>query len=209
MPVNHLYALPADQDAQQTKYCTRCSSPFSADSPSAALLLDEHDSDIVCGACNARLRSARSVDRPGLPTINTSPDALGCYSLSEVFYEDDIDTGTSPASTTDSSVSSLISSISSHPPQATSILSAGPRVTSSSPVNSHIHFSSTSAKSHYVQASLPDPSVDITRLRVRSQSYHCLYPGATFKGTQKSGRNSYDVTVTIVVRPIVPLSFRE
>jgi hypothetical protein len=46
----------------------------------------------------------------------------------------------------------------------------------------------------------PDPSVDITRLRVRSQGHHCLYPGATFQGTQKSGRNSYDVTVSIVVR---------
>jgi len=46
----------------------------------------------------------------------------------------------------------------------------------------------------------PDPSIDITRIRVRSQGHHCLYPGATFQGTQKSGRNSYDVTVSIVVR---------
>jgi len=44
----------------------------------------------------------------------------------------------------------------------------------------------------------PDPYVDITRLRVRSQGHHCLYPGATFQGTQRSGRNSYDVNVTIV-----------
>ncbi|KAI0040901.1 hypothetical protein FA95DRAFT_1450674, partial [Auriscalpium vulgare] len=44
----------------------------------------------------------------------------------------------------------------------------------------------------------PDPFVDITRIRMRSQGHHCLYPGATFQGTQKSGRNSYDVTVTIV-----------
>lgn len=44
-----------------------------------------------------------------------------------------------------------------------------------------------------------DPLVDITRLRVRPQGHHCLYPGASFQGTQKSGRNSYDVNVTIVV----------
>ncbi|KAH9958272.1 vacuolar import and degradation protein-domain-containing protein, partial [Russula dissimulans] len=44
----------------------------------------------------------------------------------------------------------------------------------------------------------PDPYVDITRIRMRSQGHHCLYPGATFQGTQKSGRNSYDVTVSIV-----------
>lgn len=48
-------------------------------------------------------------------------------------------------------------------------------------------------------AAHPDPLIDITRLRVRSQGHHCLYPGAIFKGTQKSGRNSYDVSVTIVV----------
>ncbi|KAH9854202.1 vacuolar import and degradation protein-domain-containing protein [Lenzites betulinus] len=51
---------------------------------------------------------------------------------------------------------------------------------------------------HVVSSSAPDPLVDITRLRVRSQGHHCLYPGATFQGTQKSGRNSYDVNVTIV-----------
>ena len=47
---------------------------------------------------------------------------------------------------------------------------------------------------------VPDPAIDITRLRVRAQRHHCLYPGATFQGTQKSGRNSYEVNVTIVVR---------
>jgi glucose-induced degradation protein 4 len=45
----------------------------------------------------------------------------------------------------------------------------------------------------------PDPLIDITRLRVRSQGQYCLYPGASFQGTQKSDKNSYDVTVTIVV----------
>ncbi|KAJ7510007.1 vacuolar import and degradation protein-domain-containing protein [Mycena galericulata] len=51
------------------------------------------------------------------------------------------------------------------------------------------------ARPHYAKG---DPLADITRLRVRTQTHHCLYPGATFQGTQKSGRNSYDVTVTIV-----------
>ncbi|KAF9265496.1 hypothetical protein L218DRAFT_860251, partial [Marasmius fiardii PR-910] len=44
----------------------------------------------------------------------------------------------------------------------------------------------------------PSPLTDITHLRVRPQGHHCLYPGATFQGTQKSGRNSYEVNVTIV-----------
>lgn len=48
-------------------------------------------------------------------------------------------------------------------------------------------------------ASYFDPLADITRLRVRSKGYKCLQPGATFVGTQKSGRNSYDVQVTLIV----------
>ncbi|PCH38193.1 hypothetical protein WOLCODRAFT_23147 [Wolfiporia cocos MD-104 SS10] len=54
------------------------------------------------------------------------------------------------------------------------------------------------ARTKAPQTSSPDPLVDITRIRMRSQGHHCLYPGATFQGTQKSGRNSYDVNVTIV-----------
>jgi hypothetical protein len=45
-----------------------------------------------------------------------------------------------------------------------------------------------------------NPFADITRLRIRSYAHQCLYAGAVFQGTQKSGRNSYDVHVTIVVR---------
>ncbi|KAF8911967.1 vacuolar import and degradation protein-domain-containing protein [Gymnopilus junonius] len=66
-------------------------------------------------------------------------------------------------------------------------------------------FETTPTRQH--QSTLPtpsppqpfsDPLADVTRLRVRSRAHHCLYPGAIFQGTQKSGRNSYDVNVTIV-----------
>lgn len=55
-------------------------------------------------------------------------------------------------------------------------------------------------------SSIPDPLSDITRIRTRMRANRCLYPGATFQGTQKSGRNSYDVTVTIVVCYSIRLS---
>jgi hypothetical protein len=55
--------------------------------------------------------------------------------------------------------------------------------------------SSTSKDRDYVC----NPFIDITRLRIRSRGNHCLYPGATFQGIQKSDRNDYDVTVQIVV----------
>jgi hypothetical protein len=46
---------------------------------------------------------------------------------------------------------------------------------------------------------ISDPFIDITRIRTKSRGSHCLYPGATFQGLQKSGANNYDVSVQIVV----------
>ncbi|KAG8745309.1 hypothetical protein FRC10_008326 [Ceratobasidium sp. 414] len=43
-----------------------------------------------------------------------------------------------------------------------------------------------------------DPFADVTRLRLKNTRQDCLYPGASFVGIQKSGRNSYNVSVTIV-----------
>ncbi|KAL4067878.1 vacuolar import and degradation protein-domain-containing protein [Scleroderma yunnanense] len=222
MPVNHLqYALPAEQslqDAQQTqttKYCSHCSSPLNTETPNASFFSDDHDSNIVCGACRARLRSTRSddptsvyvnhgrpVNRSGLPNIDTSAGALSGY-RPEVFFDDDTEAGMSPASTTDFSISSTLCSISpppTLPPQSIDVTSTKPlaiSIRTTLPIDPH-RLSPTSEKSPHAQELLPDPSIDITRLRVRPQGYHCLYPGATFKGTQKSGRNSYGVTVTIV-----------
>ncbi|CAO1624840.1 unnamed protein product [Jaminaea pallidilutea] len=44
----------------------------------------------------------------------------------------------------------------------------------------------------------PDPMADISRLRAPSRGRGCLTPGGLFRGTQKSGRLSYDVTVEIL-----------
>jgi len=73
-------------------------------------------------------------------------------------------------------------------------------VTASRPSSLYIRTagSPSRAQSYSHAQSRPDPLVDITRIRIRSRGHHCLYPGASFQGTQKSGRNSYDVNVTIV-----------
>lgn len=103
------------------------------------------------------------------------------------------------------------------PPLTIGTTSHSNNASSSSVARTHSS-QATSSSSYYTPAPLPqvqqsrrphhtlarpmhvsDPLVDITRLRVRSQVHQCLYPGATFEGTQKSGRNSYDVTVTVVV----------
>ena len=68
-----------------------------------------------------------------------------------------------------------------------------------SPIRQTHHSQYDREHKHDYDDGYPDPLVDITRLRARSKGYRCLQPGATFKGTQRSGRNSYDVNVTIVV----------
>ncbi|KAG6335583.1 hypothetical protein ID866_3499 [Astraeus odoratus] len=222
MPVNYLCPLLLEQPIQEppptqtTKYCSCCSSPLTGDSLNPIVFLDDHDSNIVCGACRARLDSARaddspsiyvdhglSIGRPGLPSINASSRALSTTPSSEALFEDDIDLSTSPTSTVNSSVSSSIPSIRrptsflpSIAPRQLPVLSI--RTPSSTSNTHHARSSPVRTESDYDREPSPDPSIDITRLRVRSQSCHCLYPGATFNGTQKSGRNSYDVTVTIV-----------
>lgn len=50
----------------------------------------------------------------------------------------------------------------------------------------------------WYQPHRPDPTRDVSRLRVPPRGRGCLYPGAIFKGFQKSGRLSYDVTVEIL-----------
>ncbi|KAH7340744.1 vacuolar import and degradation protein-domain-containing protein [Rhizoctonia solani] len=54
------------------------------------------------------------------------------------------------------------------------------------------------ARSRSAALSEPDPYADVTRLRLSNTRQDCLYPGAQFVGIQKSGRNSYNVSVTIV-----------
>lgn len=53
-----------------------------------------------------------------------------------------------------------------------------------------------------------DPFADVTRLRLKNTRQDCLYPGASFVGIQKSGRNSYNVSVTIVVCTLHPVHLR-
>ncbi|KAI6045679.1 vacuolar import and degradation protein-domain-containing protein, partial [Pisolithus marmoratus] len=200
MPVNHLPPHPVEQslplDTQAAKYCLRCSSPLNAD---AVFILDDHDPNLVCSACRVGVPSSRLQEptdicadppspldrRDGLSDTDSHPDRHP-----PALFEDDIH------------IIDPLVSMQAHPICQPTTLSP-PSAASRRPQRLSIpptfgRPSPTSAQPYHTQESLPDPSLDITRLRVRSQTYHCLYPGATFTGTQKSGRNSYDVTVTIV-----------
>lgn len=95
-----------------------------------------------------------------------------------------------------------------HPPQTPASSYAAHHHHTATPISRASSSRSQQAQPAPATSSYPDPLVDITRLRVRSQGHHCLYPGASFQGTQKSGRNSYDVNVTIVVRLVLFPFFR-
>lgn len=101
-------------------------------------------------------------------------------------------------STAPSPIPPLVAPMKSQPVYSSLVSSHSPRP----PISSSSVASSSRYRPLDHPTSAPDPYVDITRLRVRSQGHHCLYPGATFQGTQRSGRNSYDVNVTIVVSSI-------
>ncbi|KAG6868705.1 hypothetical protein C0993_011643 [Termitomyces sp. T159_Od127] len=79
-------------------------------------------------------------------------------------------------------------------PMSLSIPSPPSDTLSRQPQNAPAH----AVRCHAPAPQHPSPLTDITRLRVRSNGSDCLYPGAVFRGIQKSGRNNYDVDVTIV-----------
>ena len=54
------------------------------------------------------------------------------------------------------------------------------------------------AQTRYFDATKLDPLPDISLKRLPPRGIGCLYPGALFTGTQKSGRSTYDVSVRIV-----------
>jgi hypothetical protein len=79
------------------------------------------------------------------------------------------------------------------------IATTSPASASSSPKPKPVRSVTTAVSTKTAHDYTLDPFMDITRLRIRSRGSHCLYPGATFQGIQKSGTNNYEVNVQIVV----------
>jgi hypothetical protein len=194
---------PHDQPQPQYKVCTSCQSALV---DSNATLLDAP----VCIGCREHGFSQRATPTPSdarrFPVDvgpNFSPsllhdarrkpdnpifgDAIVMDSVSELGHhcQNKLPSSHRSIPPTLLTVCCGDSDFSDLPPQTTHTSSSAPPVTVSR------------RQSNLIPS--PDPLTDITRIRTRSQGHHCLHPGATFQGTQKSGRNSYDVNVTIVV----------
>ncbi|KAG1754586.1 vacuolar import and degradation protein-domain-containing protein [Suillus lakei] len=224
MPVENTYSVIADQipaeAVQATKYCLSCNHPL-VDSSNAVLMQDDHDSNTICAWCRDMQPPTQPDDDVGasfvrapLPTISTQLNSAPLVHITDqgIFSDymdmDDVHTPSSTVSSlcTPSSVPSCPHSMYSQStipatpkPAALSIHTHA--TTSSRPLSHQSrNNASTDSRSPRLNTSYasPNPLLDITHIRVRSQGHHCLYPGAVFQGTQKSGRNSYEVNVNIV-----------
>ncbi|KAK0463983.1 vacuolar import and degradation protein-domain-containing protein [Desarmillaria tabescens] len=167
----------------QAKVCSSCHRPVD---PTSHLFLLAADA-IVCAACGP-------IHGPQIDSRTSCIDVDSAFlRLGRPTHDQDPSDTQRPAPPPPPNFASKFSSLSVHTPTTTVSSSQLPQP------HAPILPVASSNRRHTALVSLsPNPLTDITRLRVRTQAHHCLYPGASFQGTQKSGRNSYDVTVTIV-----------
>ena len=219
MPSGHKSPLQTDQHQQdqpqgQAKECPTCHAILLE--PATSLFLLESGT-VFCLGCRERTVasiSAQDVRQHRIDHDTSYPARQLAHELpiphSTRRYHDvvsaDFDSvaSSSPASSVpESSISSYPGSSPSSPTYSKKSLNiqcnSTPQSTLPRHQNSFVSHSYESTRHQPTSYLSPDPFSDITRLRIRPRSHHCLYPGATFQGTQKSGRNSYDVNVTIVV----------
>ncbi|PPQ98144.1 hypothetical protein CVT26_003188 [Gymnopilus dilepis] len=191
--------MPSEQHAQlseppsdpQVKVCSSCQST----------LLDPAVS-LVCMLCRdrppePRLRIDQDPRRHDLSSLSSSrrPQELPQVFDTDAAHQYHVPAPSYPKKPVLSSIQCNITSPAlAPPPRHQSHFSPAVLAFESSPARQI----SSSTPGPSAPLAFPDPLTDVTRLRVRSRAHHCLYPGATFQGTQKSGRNSYDVNVTIV-----------
>ncbi|KAF8503318.1 vacuolar import and degradation protein-domain-containing protein [Russula emetica] len=218
MPVSPA-TLPLHQDPcpqPQVKLCSSCRSPLSSDQDPAYFFPDSDASDhlMLCRPCKERyllqtvqqqvhdLSQYSAIPQDPLPLHPYPPHPTNAPTIDESSPSEQLSTHITPSDRPSPPKVAHESLVSSAPSKRAKLAINAPLApdglrSAVSPTHS-VSPSVRSSDTPLQHSPTPDPSVDITRIRVRSQGHHCLYPGATFQGTQKSGRNSYDVTVSIV-----------
>lgn len=202
------------QDQLQPKECPTCHATLLE--PATSLLLSETDT-VVCSDCRERtislMISTQDVRQRRIDLDTSYPVRQPVHELpitqSTRRYQDILPAEFASVVSSSPTSSALESSISrqgplpplqTYPKKSLNIqCNIIPQFTLPHHQNSFAAHSYEDTRHQSTSHSSPDPLADITRLRIRSRGHHCLYPGAAFQGTQKSGRNSYDVNVTIVV----------
>ncbi|KAF8506358.1 vacuolar import and degradation protein-domain-containing protein [Hysterangium stoloniferum] len=198
MPSEHCDTVGLEQPiSPQIKLCSDCHRPLS---PESVTLLHPHAA-IVCTQCRERIYAAPTTtkDHDSVKDIDCSLDFI--VPLQDHVAIEDVAVDMPMPYRTPSPTPSLSPSLPAFSPVSVLALPISapshhqePQFTPPSTPPSHavVH------PGHVPSNSDPNPRADISYLRVRSHSQDCLYPGAMFSGTQKSGRSSYEVSVTIV-----------
>jgi glucose-induced degradation protein 4 len=194
MPSEYAPVIPEEVavDFQQIKLCSRCHSAVDSN----LVFLPDAEA-IVCDGCRSQVSTFPARQPPPAPSNSFSafepPDLTQIIPHStRLSAYDSVESVLDSPSVSESNNYHWYSPVVPSP----SYISKPATVTASHIPPRHSIHSDVRSRSFIS----PSPLTDITRLRVRSQGNHCLYPGAVFQGTQKSGRSSYDVNVTIVVR---------
>ncbi|KAK7054752.1 hypothetical protein VNI00_003215 [Paramarasmius palmivorus] len=213
MPTEYTHGdqVPVESQPAQIKLCTHC---HRAVEPGNSVFVVGAEA-ILCAGCQTQshlLFPSRSPQAPASPLVDIDPRSSPTCGEPVYTARDNSRCTTDPFEASDS-LEPLLSSPESIYHEAVVIPSYQVKPSLSAlhtPVKPHPIITSTTSlpiihsqpqsrpQRHERPYLAPSPLTDISRLRVRSQTHHCLYPGAIFQGTQKSGRNSYDVTVTIV-----------
>ena len=228
MPSNYpaIEQPPQDHNPTQVKQCSRCQGQLTVE-PVNLPFFDSNDTTNVCTSCRDQMLSSlgglqRFYDENDSQGVRrVSPRIAPAYGLALSHSETHIQDERPLGNDTDMSGTPRVPEILSVIPELATSFRRSPTPPPPTVSNQHTtlrivcdtdvpptrvtepHKHAMGASSHFrprtSAASSPDPLVDITRIRIRSRGHHCLYPGASFQGTQKSGRNSYDVNVTVVV----------
>ena len=189
-----------------TKLCSACSRPLTIqDTQQRPMISAATTRASLCRPCDEKSKAegdrligrnrANSSKSPSqsipLPLAPPTPDAVAPSSVSNDRGRSQIPIPFTPSS-------------SRNPSQDARSISISPTPTSY--FLSRIRSPTALASPLGLHTSTVDPLVDITRLRVRSPSTGCLYPGETFLGIQTNQGKEHKVSVTILVSGSLTLS---
>ncbi|KAG6867012.1 hypothetical protein C0991_003928 [Blastosporella zonata] len=198
MPTHNVDPLPVLLDRPlQPKFCASCHSAVDQSSPSA--------DGPVCPACRDRIQANFSTRLDS--RTHCTPHQLA-YLLRQIpkpppFDDEQMLVDPPPPTSRSFNFPLYTDPPYTNPKKLTSLSIPCNTIDSvDTPPHHDSHVQSQSTTTHLSRRQqvpqYPSPLIDITRLRVKSNGSDCLYPGAIFRGIQKSGRNNYEVDVTIV-----------
>lgn len=197
MPSEHILTIhDGDQPDSQVKICSACRGPvlpgFGYTLAAPTLLQHVLDDAVVCAQCHGNI-CLREIEVDEARELRETADL---HPVTELGRREEPGVDDAPCRTSAPPSHTQAPPMADKPPRLTidcTQSASASTITQQRSLSSPSPSSSTSTP-----APDPEPLIDITHMRIRSHRHPCLYPGSTFTGVQKSERNSYEVTVSII-----------